>query len=169
MLVIPMKDHKDEIIGVLQLINRKRDIDAVLTTRADTEAQVVPFSKRTVELVTALAGQAAVAIENSRLYEDIERLFEGFVTAAVLAIEQRDPTTFSHSGRAANYPVGLAEIVDRAGNRPLRGGHLTREQLQEIRYAGLLHDFGKVGLRHQVLVKANKLHPPPPPLPPHAH
>ncbi len=160
MLVIPMKDHKDEIIGVLQLINRKRDIDAVLTTRADTEAQVVPFSKRTVELVTALAGQAAVAIENSRLYEDIERLFEGFVTAAVLAIEQRDPTTFGHSGRVANYTVGLAEIVDRAGNGPFRGVHFTREQLKEIRYAGLLHDFGKVGVREQVLVKAKKLYPP---------
>lgn len=160
MLVIPMKDHKDEIIGVLQLINRKRNFDAVLTTPADTEAQVVPFSKRTVELVTALAGQAAVAIENSRLYEDIERLFEGFVTAAVLAIEQRDPTTFGHSGRVANYTVGLAEIVDRAVNGPFRGIHFTREQLKEIRYAGLLHDFGKVGVREQVLVKAKKLYPP---------
>jgi HD-GYP domain-containing protein (c-di-GMP phosphodiesterase class II) len=160
MLVIPMKDHKEEIIGILQLINRKRDFDAVLTTPADTEAQVVPYSRRTVELVTALAGQAAVAIENSRLYEDIERLFEGFVTAAVLAIEQRDPTTFGHSGRVANYTVALAEVVDRAGNGPFRGVHFTREQLKEIRYAGLLHDFGKVGVREQVLVKAKKLYPP---------
>src|SRR5258708_8332620 len=100
MLVIPMKDHKDEIIGVLQLINRKRDIDAVLTTRADTEAQVVPFSKRTVELVTALAGQAAVAIENSRLYEDIERLFKRFVTPPFLAINQPNPTPFTPTAPA---------------------------------------------------------------------
>src|SRR2546422_1386019 len=71
MLVIPMKDHKEEIIGVLQLINRKRSFDAILATPADVEQQVVPFSKRTVELVTALAGQAAVAIANCRLYEDI--------------------------------------------------------------------------------------------------
>ncbi len=160
MLVIPMKDHKDQVIGVLQLINRKRSFEAVLGTPADVEAQVVPFSKRTVELVTALAGQAAVAIENSRLYEDIERLFEGFVTAAVLAIEQRDPTTFGHSGRVANYTVGLAEVVDRAGDGPFRGVQFTREQLKEIRYAGLLHDFGKVGVREQVLVKAKKLYPP---------
>src|SRR2546426_9039707 len=89
MLVIPMKDHKEEIIGVLQLINRKRSFEAILATPADVEQHVVPFSKRTVELVTALAGQAAVAIENSRLYEDIEKLFEGFVLAAVHAIEQR--------------------------------------------------------------------------------
>ena len=118
MLVIPMKDHKDEIIGVLQLINRKRNFEAILSTPADVEHQVVPYSKRTVELVTALAGQAAVAIENSRLYEDIEKLFEGFVLAAVHAIEQRDPTTYGHSGRVAGMTVGLAEIVDRAGDGP---------------------------------------------------
>src|SRR5437667_254705 len=159
MLVIPMKDHKDEIIGVLQLINRKRNFDAILATPAAVEQQVVPFSKRTVELVTALAGQAAVAIENSQLYREIERLFEGFVQAAVRAIEQRDPTTFGHSGRVANMTVGLAEVVDRAGDGPYSGLTFTREQLREIRYAGLLHDFGKVGVREQVLVKAKKLYP----------
>ena len=159
MLVIPMKDHKDEIIGVLQLINRKRNLDAILTTPADVDRQVVPFSKRTVELVTALAGQAAVAIENSRLYKDIEKLFEGFVLAAVHAIEQRDPTTYGHSGRVAAMTVGLAEVVDRAGDGPYRGVKFSREQLKEIRYAALLHDFGKVGVREQVLIKAKKLYP----------
>lgn len=160
MLVIPMKDHKEEIIGVLQLINRKRQFEAVLSTPAEVEQQVVPYSKRTVELVNALAGQAAVAIENSRLYQDIERLFEGFVTAAVTAIEQRDPTTFGHSGRVASMTVGLAQVVDRAGDGHYRTVTFTREQIREIRYAGLLHDFGKVGVREQVLVKAKKLYPP---------
>jgi len=159
MLVIPMKDHKEEVIGVLQLINRKRDGDAVLATPAEVEAQVLSYTRRTVELVTALAGQAAVAIENSRLYADIERLFEGFVLAAVTAIEQRDPTTFGHSGRVARMTVGLAEVVDRAEAGEYRTVRFTREQIREIRYAGLLHDFGKVGVREQVLVKAKKLYP----------
>jgi HD-GYP domain-containing protein (c-di-GMP phosphodiesterase class II) len=159
MLVIPMNDHKDEIIGVLQLINRKRNFDAILSTPADVQQQVVPFSKRTVELVTALAGQAAVAIENSRLYENIEKLFEGFVLAAVHAIEQRDPTTYGHSGRVAGMTVGLAEIVDHTGDGPFRDVTFSREQLKEIRYAALLHDFGKVGVREQVLIKAKKLYP----------
>src|SRR5438270_2714460 len=158
MLVIPMKDHKEDVIGVLQLINRKRNPEVVLATPADVEGQVVPYSKRTVELVTALAGQAAVAIENSRLYEEIERLFEGFVKAAVHAIEQRDPTTFGHSGRVANMTVGLAVVVDRAGDGPYRDVTFTREQVKEIRYAALLHDFGKVGVREQVLIKAKKLY-----------
>ena len=159
MLVIPMKDHKNDIIGVLQLINRKRNFEAVLANGDDVEKQVVPYSRRTVELVTALAGQAGVAIENSRLYEDIEKLFEGFVLAAVHAIEQRDPTTYGHSGRVAGMTVGLAEVVDRAGDGPYRAVKFTREQLKEIRYAALLHDFGKVGVREQVLVKAKKLYP----------
>src|SRR5258705_5664209 len=158
MLVLPMKDHRDEIIGVLQLINRKRNFEAVLATPADVDQQVVPYSKRSVELVTALAGQAAVAIENSRLYEDIEKLFEGFVLAAVHAIEQRDPTTYGHSGRVAGMTVSLAEIVDRADG-PYRGIRFSREQVKEIRYAALLHDFGKVGVREQVLIKAKKLYP----------
>ncbi len=159
MLVIPMKDHQEQVIGVLQLINRKRSADALLATPADVDAQVVPYSKRTVELVTALAGQAAVSIENSRLYDEIEKLFEGFVKAAVHAIEQRDPTTFGHSGRVANMTVSLATVVDRAQEGSYRGVRFSREQLRELRYAGLLHDFGKVGVREQVLVKAKKLYP----------
>ncbi|MEO5568634.1 MAG: GAF domain-containing protein, partial [Gemmatimonadaceae bacterium] len=86
MLVIPMMTHKDEVIGVLQLINRKRRADVKLTSPEITEETVIPYDARSVELVSALASQAAVGIENSRLYEDIERLFEGFVTAAVTAI-----------------------------------------------------------------------------------
>jgi HD-GYP domain-containing protein (c-di-GMP phosphodiesterase class II) len=93
------------------------------------------------------------------LYEDIERLFEGFVTAAVTAIESRDPTTSGHSGRVATLTVGLAEAIDRGSDGPYRDVRFTREQLRELRYAGLLHDFGKVGVREQVLVKQKKLYP----------
>jgi len=160
MLVIPMKTHRDEVIGVLQLINRKRDAAVRLTSAEATDREVVAYDQRAVELVSALASQAAVAIENSRLYEDIERLFEGFVTAAVTAIESRDPTTSGHSSRVAALTVGLAEAVDRGGEGPYRAVHFTREQIRELRYAGLLHDFGKVGVREQVLVKQKKLYAP---------
>src|SRR5204863_2582433 len=133
MLVIPMKTHKDEVIGVLQLINRKRNPDARLTLAEITEAEVLPYDTRAVELVSALASQAAVGIENSRLYEDIERLFEGFVTAAVTAIESRDPTTSGHSGRVARLTVGLAEAIDRGGEGPYRDLKFSREELRELR------------------------------------
>jgi HD-GYP domain-containing protein (c-di-GMP phosphodiesterase class II) len=160
MLTVPMRNHRDEVIGALQLINRKRDSSVKLTSPALVEQQVIPYSRRTVEIVSALAGQAAVSIENSLLYQSIEQLFEGFVTAAVTAIEQRDPTTFGHSGRVATMTVGLAEVVDRSTSGAFRQVNFSRDQLKEIRYAGLLHDFGKVGVREQVLVKAKKLYPP---------
>jgi HD-GYP domain-containing protein (c-di-GMP phosphodiesterase class II) len=159
MLVLPMKSHRDEIVGVLQLINRKRDADVRLASDELVEREVQTYDGRCVELTSALASQAAVAIENGRLYGDIERLFEGFVTAAVTAIESRDPTTSGHSGRVATLTVSLAEVVDRMNTGPYRDVTFSREQLRELRYAGLLHDFGKVGVREQVLVKQKKLYP----------
>ena len=160
MLVIPMRTHRDEVIGVLQLINRKRTAEVRLTSPAIVDQEVLPFDQRAVDLVNALASQAAVAIENSRLYEDIERLFEGFVMASVTAIESRDPTTSGHSARVATFTCGLAEAIDRGGaGGPYRNLRFSREQLREIRYAALLHDFGKVGVREQVLVKQKKLYP----------
>ena len=126
----------------------------------DVDTQVIPYSRRTVELVSGLVGQAAVSIENSQLYESIERLFEGFVRAAVTAIEQRDPSTFGHSGRVALMTVGIARATDRVDVGCYKDLSFDREQLREIRYAGLLHDFGKVGVREQVLVKEKKLYAP---------
>ena len=159
MLVLPMRSHRDEITGVVQLINRKRNLESVLSLPSIVDREVLPFDSRAVDLVTALASQAAVAIENARLYEDIERLFEGFVTAAVTAIESRDPTTSGHSSRVATLTCGLAEAVDRGGTENYRDVKFSREQMRELRYAGLLHDFGKVGVREQVLVKQKKLYP----------
>jgi response regulator RpfG family c-di-GMP phosphodiesterase len=106
-----------------------------------------------------MASQAAVALENARLYEAIQKLFEGFVQASVVAIEARDPTTFGHSFRVEKMTVALAETVDRLDDGPYRDVKFTREQLREIRYASVLHDFGKVGVREEVLVKAKKLYP----------
>ncbi|MBM4195139.1 MAG: GAF domain-containing protein [Gemmatimonadetes bacterium] len=159
MMVLPMRSHRDEVIGVVQLINRKRDFGASLATPGSVEREVLPFDAHAVDLVSALASQAAVAIENARLYEDIEKLFEGFVTAAVTAIESRDPTTSGHSFRVATLTCGLAEAVDRGGEGAYRDVKFNREQMREIRYASLLHDFGKVGVREQVLVKQKKLYP----------
>ncbi len=159
MMTIPMKNAKNEILGVLQLINCKRNWGARLTSTEVIDQEVRPFSKSDVRQALSLASQAAVAYENSKLYEDIETLFEGFVKAAVTAIEQRDPTTSGHSFRVSTLTVGLAETVDRANTGAYAGTNFTREQMKEIRYAALLHDFGKVGVREEVLVKAKKLYP----------
>jgi HD-GYP domain-containing protein (c-di-GMP phosphodiesterase class II) len=158
-LVVPMKNQKDEVIGVLQLINAKKHREVKLVSRPVVQEEVIPFSQRSQELAASLASQAAVALENNLLYRDIQRLFEGFVKASVTAIESRDPTTFGHSERVAKLTVGLAEAVDRSDAGPYKDIHFTREDIQELRYASVLHDFGKVGVREEVLVKAKKLYP----------
>ena len=159
MLTLPMKNGRDEVIGVLQLINCKLHPKARLTSAEIVAREVRPFSPRAVRLALSLASQAAVAYENGHLYQDIEKLFEGFVQASVKAIEQRDPTTSGHSLRVSHMTVGLAEIVDRVDTGAYASIHFSPEQMKEIRYAALLHDFGKVGVREDVLIKSKKLYP----------
>ncbi|MBL8919856.1 MAG: GAF domain-containing protein [Myxococcaceae bacterium] len=142
-LCVPMRDTRGDITGVIQALNA---IDGA-------------FDAEDEELLLALGGQAAQAIENAMLHEEISRLFEGFVQASVMAIESRDPTTAGHSGRVASLTVGLAQATEAAPAGPYRGTHFSQEQLQELRYASLLHDFGKIGVREPVLVKAEKLYP----------
>src|SRR5712692_3382860 len=158
-VTLPMKNGKGEVLGVLQLINCKRSAKARLTASDAVRRWVCPFPERAVRLGLSLASQAAVAYENSRLYRDIENLFDGFVNAAVTAIEQRDPTTSGHSQRVCEMTVALAEAVDREPRGPYGDLRFSREQIKELRYAALLHDFGKVGVREEVLVKAKKLYP----------
>ena len=159
LLTLPMKNGRGEVIGVLQLINCKANPEARLSSLEVVEQEVRPFSDRAVRLALSLASQAAVSYENGRLYSDIEKLFEGFVQASVKAIEQRDPTTSGHSLRVSRMTVGLAEIVDRVDTGTYASIRFAPEQMKEIRYAALLHDFGKVGVREDVLVKAKKLYP----------
>jgi HD-GYP domain-containing protein (c-di-GMP phosphodiesterase class II) len=159
LITLPMKNGKGEVLGVLQLINCKRQVKALLTNAAAVRRWVHPFPERAVRLGSSLASQAAVAYENSQLYQDIENLFDGFVNAAVKAIEQRDPTTSGHSQRVCTMTVALAEAIDREPRGPYGDLRFSREQMKELRYAALLHDFGKVGVHEEVLVKAKKLYP----------
>jgi len=159
MLVVPMVDHREQVVGVLQLLNSKSDPLAVITSESAADEFVLPYGQYELNLVQSLAGQAAVSIENSQLYAQIQNLFESFVKAAVTAIDQRDPTTAGHSIRVAALTVDIAEALERGGQGPWRGVRFSREQIRELRYAAMLHDFGKVGVREEVLVKAKKLPP----------
>ena len=159
MLVLPMKNQKDEVIGVLQLINAKKNSETKLDLPEIVNREVVPFSVQSKELASSLASQAAVALENNLLYRNIENLFDRFVDASVIAVESRDPTTSGHSKNVATLTVELAKTVDRQDTGPYRDIHFTREHLRQIHYASILHDFGKVGVREEVLVKEKKLYP----------
>ena len=158
MLCVPMRNHDGDIVGAIQLINAKRHFDTRLD-KDNVEREVIPFEPDHLELIQSIASQAAVALDNKNLLDSIQNLFEGFVMASVTAIESRDPTTYGHSGRVATLTVGLAEALNEVGAGKYADLHFDAEQLKEIRYAGLLHDFGKVGVREHVLVKEKKLYP----------
>jgi HD-GYP domain-containing protein (c-di-GMP phosphodiesterase class II) len=158
MIAMPMISAEDEVIGVIQLINRKRDPRARLTAQKVDE-EVLPYDQRSEDLLSTLASQAGIALENALLYDEIRRIFDGFVRASVQAIEQRDPTTSGHSLRVSVLSVALAEAVDRTDTGPYRDQQFNRRDLKELEYASLLHDFGKIGVREEVLVKAKKLYP----------
>jgi HD-GYP domain-containing protein (c-di-GMP phosphodiesterase class II) len=158
MLAAPLISQRDEVIGVIQLINKKRDPSRKLSSLTDVADLVTAFDERSEELLGLLASQAGASLETALLYEEIQQLFEGFVKASVEAIESRDPTTSGHSRRVAELTVQLAQAVDRESIGPYGRTAFTVEDLREIEYASLLHDFGKIGVREKVLVKARKLY-----------
>lgn len=159
MLTVPMFDISHNVIGVLQLINRKRDKSAKLASAIDFANQVLAFDEIDQEMAEIVAQQAGIALENANLNQSIQELFDGFVNASVTAIEKRDPTTSGHSHRVAYLTVGLAKIIDQVDSGIYKDTKFTLDQLKEIEYASLLHDFGKLGVRENVLVKAKKLYP----------
>jgi HD-GYP domain-containing protein (c-di-GMP phosphodiesterase class II) len=159
MLVVPMLDQLDRVLGLLLFINRKTDPNARITSKEAADRYVVEYSHHEVRLARLLASQAAVAIENTRLYAQVERTLESFVKASVSAIDLRDPAMAGHSLRVTALATGLAAAVERADGGAYRHVHFTRRQMRELRFAALLHDFGKVAVREDVLLKAKKLPP----------
>ncbi|NER51842.1 MAG: GAF domain-containing protein [Symploca sp. SIO1A3] len=157
-LVLPMQDQDGEIIGVLQLINRKIAHDIILSPEKTMEL-TQSYSEWEERIVRSLASQAAISIERNQLQQSIENLFEGFVRASVQIIETRDPTTSGHSERVAELTVRLAEKASAITTGPLRPIYLSDRQIREVRYAALLHDFGKVGVPEAILNKQKKLYP----------
>jgi HD-GYP domain-containing protein (c-di-GMP phosphodiesterase class II) len=158
-LVVPMVGTKGETLGVIELINRKKDFSTILNSVFATASSVLDFDKSTEQFAMALASQAAVALENTNLYQNIANLFEGFIHASVSAIETLDPTTSGHSFRVATMTVELAKATSDTSEGKYKSLALTPQSLKEIEYASLLHDFGKMVVPTEVLVKAKKLFP----------
>ena len=156
-LAIPLANKQKEVIGVLQFINRKKARSLKVSDEKSAFAYTLPFDSDINVLLQALASQAGIAIENTVLQNDIKALFEGFVNASVSAIEQRDPTTSGHSFRVTDLCVDLAASVSASTLTRMRNVHFTDSEVRELKYAALLHDFGKVGVRESVLVKEKKL------------
>src|SRR5438093_11652929 len=153
----PLITPRGDLVGVVQLLNKLPPADTPFDPQATSP--LPNFNGKDERLFSVIAGQAALAIENSLLLDEQERLIEGFVNACVTAIEARDPVTCGHSMRVSNYTVRLAEAVNRTDRGPLRPLYFTPAQLRELRFAAMLHDIGKIGVKEEILVKEKKLFP----------
>jgi HD-GYP domain-containing protein (c-di-GMP phosphodiesterase class II) len=145
-LTVPMKDHAGVVIGVLQLINAK-----------DAGGQVQPFAAADQSLVESLASQAAIALNNRRLIEQLEMLFESLISLINTAIDEKSPYTGGHCERVPVLTMMLAEAAARTHEGPLSEFDLTEADRYELKIAGLLHDCGKITTPVHVVDKATKL------------
>ncbi len=146
-LAVPMKNHENELIGVLQLINA---LDPAT-------GSVREFSDADQRLAESLASQAAVALTNRQLVEQLEELFESFISLINLAIDEKSPYTGGHCQRVPTLTMMLAEAVDATTEGPLADFFMSDVDRHELKIAGLLHDCGKVTTPVHVVDKATKL------------
>lgn len=123
----------------------------------DTRGEGGVFSRRDLDLFSVLASNVAFALERAELSRNILEMFESFVAASVDAIEARDPTTAGHSERVTEYTMEFVQTVNDIDEGPVADIHLDRSERKELRYAALLHDFGKIAVDEAVLQKAKRL------------
>lgn len=145
-LTVPMKDHAGSVIGVLQLINAR-----------DPDGRVRPFSREEQSLVESLASQAAIALNNRQLIEQMENLFESLINLINRAIDEKSPYTGGHCERVPVLTMMLAEATERTRAGPLAGFRMDDRDRYELKIAGLLHDCGKITTPVHVVDKATKL------------
>lgn len=157
-IAVPLISNKNRVIGVLAIWNRKK-IRKTVVTFENVDSYTTAFTPTDESLLKSIAGQASVAIENAKLYTDISNLFDGFIRASVTAIEARDPTTYGHSERVSQLSLALGRELNEIDYGPYKNVIFSDQQLKEIEYAALLHDFGKIGVRESILVKDKKLFP----------
>lgn len=147
MLVVPMTNQENEVIGVLQLLNAK---DA-------KSGEVIPFSGEFVALTRSLASQAAVAITNAKLLRDMENLFDSFVNVMATAIDERSPYTGGHIKKVAALGVLICEVINGINEGRFADVHFSKDQLKEMMIAGWMHDIGKITTPVHVVDKSTKL------------
>lgn len=145
-LTVPMKDHAEEVIGVLQLINA-----------IGPEGEIREFTDADQQLVESLASQAAIALNNRALLEQMAQLFESLIHLINTAIDEKSPYTGGHCERVPTLTMMLAEAAVRTGVGPLAGFTLDDDDRYELKIAGLLHDCGKITTPVHVVDKATKL------------
>ena len=147
MLVIPMRNHENDIIGVLQLLNAQNPLTN----------EVISFSLENQKMTESLASQAAVAISNNRLIHDLENLLESFIKTIATAIDEKSPYTGGHVRRVSELTITIAEKINEAKDGPYAGIYFDEDKMKELRISAWLHDVGKITTPEYIIDKAKKL------------
>lgn len=146
-LTIPMRNHENDIIGVLQLIN-------CIDTKS---GEIIAFSPEEEQLAESLTSQAAVAITNRMLLCELQKLLETFIEVIADAIDEKSPYTGGHCRRVPEIANMMAAAIQNADYGPLADVNFSEEELYEIKIAALMHDCGKITTPVHVVDKATKL------------
>ena len=157
MLTVPLKNLAGEVVGILQLMNKKKDRSARLSSSSDIEAQTAPFSVSDEDCVCSIGSQAAVSIERVQLYTEIESIFEGYLKSSIAAIDERDRITYGHSRRVMGYAMAFADAVNADRKGPFKGVFFSESRKNQFRFAALLHDIGKIGVPEALLMKESRI------------
>ncbi|MBF0274042.1 MAG: GAF domain-containing protein [Nitrospinae bacterium] len=147
MLVVPMKNHENDVIGVLQLLN---SVD-------QKSGEVIPFSSNYEQLTESLASQAAVSFTNTKLIDEMQNLFESFVEVMATAIDEKSPVTGGHIKRVADMTTMLAKTLNEQTEGTFKDVSFSEEHLYELNIAAMMHDIGKVTTPVEIVEKATKL------------
>lgn len=147
MLVVPMRNHENDVIGVLQLLNAQNP----------KTKNVISFSPDNENLTESLASQAAVAVTNAKLITDMTELFESFVQVMATAIDEKSPVTGGHIRRVANLTLTMADIINQQKSGHFKDRHFNQDQIYALRIAAWMHDIGKVTTPVEIVEKAKKL------------
>jgi HD-GYP domain-containing protein (c-di-GMP phosphodiesterase class II) len=147
MLVIPLKNHESDIIGVLQLLNAQ-DRDT---------GEVVAFSPEYVDLIGSLASQAAVALTNTQLIQDLKNLFHAFIRSIATAIDAKSPYTRGHIDRVVDLTMMIAAAVNKSCTGPFKDTFFNEDEIEEMRIAAWMHDVGKITTPEYVVNKSTKV------------
>jgi HD-GYP domain-containing protein (c-di-GMP phosphodiesterase class II) len=147
MLVMPLRNHEDKIIGVLQLLNAKDP----------QTGEIVKFQADIVGLVASLASQAAIALTNTQLIEDLKALFYAFIKSIATAIDAKSPFTGGHIDRVVTLTMDIAEAIQRREQGHFKKTRFTDDLMEELRIAAWMHDVGKITTPEHIVNKTNKL------------
>ena len=147
MLVLAMRNHENETIGVLQLLNAQ-DLET---------GDVVSFSPDYIDLVVSLASQGAVALTNTQLIQNLTDLFYAFIKSIATAMDEKSPYTGGHITRVVDLTMMIAKEINDTVQAPFQNTCFSDDEMEELRLAAWMHDVGKITTPEVIVDKATKL------------